>query len=216
MASGNSTKGYPCADCRKTIPAMKLFSAQWDDLAYSQPETIEEALHKRKETGISYTKICMDCELVRRQKEDGQDPSLLNSPVTPNINVNSVTVEEVHDIRGAKSIAEGKSEYGGSVTSDAAAEGWAVVGVSRGSKPRSSSVTQKKEEELSLATVTSPAIESTDFDEGVDANDPPEPPKHPWASMAAIRQEMIEQKRGQRNHFAGADHQRFEGEAHRD
>ena len=125
---------------------MKLFSGQWDDLAYSQPETIEEALHKRKETGISYKKICMDCEYVRRKRWEGQDPSLLNSPVTPTINVNSVTVEEVQDINdwGVKSIEDGKSEYGGSITSDAAAEGWAVVGVSRGSKPQSNSVTQKK------------------------------------------------------------------------
>ena len=136
MAFGNSTKGYPCADCGKKFPAMKLFSSQWDDLAYSQPETIEEALHKRKETGISYKKICCDCELVRRLKEEGHDPSLLNSPLTPIINVNSVTVEEVQDINDwvVKSIEDGKSEFGGSITSDADAAGWAVVGVPRGSE----------------------------------------------------------------------------------
>ena len=79
--------------------------------------------------------------------------------------------------------------------------GWTVVGVSRGSESRSSGVTQKEEEEPSPATEVSPGNESPDIDEGADASEPPEPPKHPWASMAAIRQEMIEQKRGQRNHF---------------
>ena len=90
----------------------------------------------------------MDCELVRRLKEEGHDPSLLNSPLTPIINANSVTVEEVKDINdwGVKAIEDGKSDYGGSVTSDAAAKGWTVVGVSRGSEPRSSGANQKEEE----------------------------------------------------------------------
>ena len=58
MAFQSSKTTYPCADCGKEYPAMKLFAPMWEDLAYGDPQTIAEALHQHKATGKVQEDLC--------------------------------------------------------------------------------------------------------------------------------------------------------------
>ena len=49
------------------LTAFKLFPGQWEDLEYATAEALSEAIQLIPATGKKYKKICVGCELRRRQ-----------------------------------------------------------------------------------------------------------------------------------------------------
>ena len=110
-----------------------------------------------------YKKICVDCELLRRQKWVNEDPHLFSRRQCP----------EITD---------------GTVANDATAEGWTVVEVSRGSESQSSGVNQPEGGEPVSEVPRGSESPGNDDSADVLLHDP-EPPKYEWATLGVIRHE---------------------------
>ena len=141
-----------------------------------------------------YKKICVDCELLWRQKWVNEDPHLFSRRQCPEIT--DGTVDD-----GGSVIADG------TVANDTTAEGWTVVEVSRGSESQSSgvnqsvmvgAVTNQSKVDDAVVGVTLGSESPSPSSEVVVVDDEPEPPKLEWATMGAIRQEMAKFKKGAR------------------
>ena len=57
-----------CADGKARFKIFKLFTPTWDDLIYEVTDYCNEAYHTVPDTGKSYRRICVDCELTRRKE----------------------------------------------------------------------------------------------------------------------------------------------------